>query len=171
LHGDAELVYVLRKLRRRLIAPHLGKDLVLVYIRADFEVHRQFQRAVVAVDRLHVIHVVHAAHLLLDGRGDGLLDGQRIGAGVSCFHQDLGRHDVGKLRDRQTEVGDDADDRHHNRNDDRDDGTINEKFGHGGLLSETETWNRFSFRFELNRFRLVSLPAASTVSRQLANPL
>ena len=40
LHRDAELVYVLRQLRTRLIAPHLGEDLVLVHIRADFKVDR-----------------------------------------------------------------------------------------------------------------------------------
>jgi hypothetical protein len=65
--------------------------------------------AAVGVDRVHVIHLVHAAHLLLDRRGDGLLDGQRIRAGVVRLHLDFRRRDLRILRDRQTEKGCTAD--------------------------------------------------------------
>ncbi len=54
------------------------------------------------VDRVHVVHVVDAAHLLLDGRGDGLFDGLRVGADVGRLHLHFGRRDRGKLRHRES---------------------------------------------------------------------
>ena len=66
----------------------------------DIEVHRQLQRAVVGVEGIHVFHVVHAGHLLLDGHGHGLLDGEGIRAGVGGVHLDLRVGDVGELGDR-----------------------------------------------------------------------
>ena len=62
----------------------------------DVEVDRELHRAVVRVDGIHVVHVVHAAHLLLDGRGYGLLDGLRIGAGIGRLNQDFRRNDLGE---------------------------------------------------------------------------
>ena len=80
------------------------------------------------VQRIHVVHVVHAAHLLLDGRGHGLLEGLRIGADVGGLDLNFRRRDVGKLRDRQTQDGDRADDHHEDRDHHRDDGTVDEEF-------------------------------------------
>ena len=50
----------------------------------DVERDGQRHRAVVGVGRLHVEHVVDAVHLLLERRGDRLLDRERVGAGVVC---------------------------------------------------------------------------------------
>ncbi len=60
-----------------------------------------------------------------------LLDGQRVGAGVGAGDDDLRRHDVGELRDRQraastTRPREDGDD----RDDDRDDRTADEEGSH-----------------------------------------
>ena len=51
-----------------------------------------------AVQRVHVVHVVDAAHLLLDGRGHGLLDGLRIGADVGRANLHFRRRDRRELR-------------------------------------------------------------------------
>ena len=41
------------------------------------------------VQRIHVVHVVDAAHLLLDGSGDRLLDGLRVRAHVDRLEPEL----------------------------------------------------------------------------------
>ena len=62
--------------------------------------------AVVGIDRIHVFHALDAVDLLLDRRGHGLLDGQRIRADIGRVHLDLRRDDVRVLRDGQTRHGD-----------------------------------------------------------------
>ncbi len=37
----------------------------------------------IGVDRVHVVHVVDAAHLLFDRSGHGLFNGSRIGPGIT----------------------------------------------------------------------------------------
>ena len=103
----------------------LNVHLVDVGLRVDVERHGQRHRAVVRVGRLHVEHVVDAVHLLLERRRDGLLDRQGVSARVLRRDDDLWRHDLRELSDRQTaqghhatEHGDDGDD----NSDDRDAG-------------------------------------------------
>src|SRR6516225_8140471 len=50
-----------------------------------------------------VDHALGAVHLRVDGRGDRLLDGDRVGAGVHGGRLDLGRRDLGELCDGQAE--------------------------------------------------------------------
>ena len=60
-------------------------------------------QATVLVERIHVFHVVHATHLLLDRRGDGLVHRQRVGARVSGLYLDLRVSDVRELGGGQAE--------------------------------------------------------------------
>ena len=64
--------------------------------------------AVGAADRLIVERVVDAVDLLLDRLRHRGLDQLGVGAGIVRRELDLGRHDVGKLRDRNERDGDDA---------------------------------------------------------------
>src|SRR5713101_16172 len=118
--GEAELIDVRRQVRLRLRHAVGHVDLVDVRVGVDVEGHRQLHGAVVGVGGLHVEHVVHAVHRLLERRGDRLLDGQRVRAGEGGGDDDLGRDDRRVLRDRQAahrqkapHDGDDRDDHRH----------------------------------------------------------
>ena len=102
LDRDALIVHRAGQLRGRLALPHLRENLVGVRIGLDVEIHRQLHRAVVGVQGIHVFHVVHAGHLLLDGRGHRLFNGGGVRARIGGVHLDLRIGDVGKLRDGQT---------------------------------------------------------------------
>ena len=108
----------------------LRVDLVLVDVGVDVECHELLQRVVVGVDRLHVQHVVHAVHLLLDRRGDRLLDRHRVRSRVGSRDDDLRRNDVGELRHRKPPQRDEPRDDRHDRDDDSDDGPADEESGH-----------------------------------------
>ena len=111
---------------------HLGQHLVGARIGGDVEVDAQVHLAAAAgAGRVHVDHVVHAAHLLLDGRGHGLLDGQRVGARVGGLHEDLGRRDVRVERDGQPGHGHQPQQDHQDGDHDGHDGAIDEEPGHG----------------------------------------
>src|SRR5262249_1010628 len=78
----------------------------------------------------HIEHVVHAVHLLLQRRGDGLLNGDSICACIRRRDDDLRRHNLRKLRQGQAaqrdETAQDAEDRdHHGHN-----GWVDEAVGH-----------------------------------------
>ena len=108
----------------------LGEHVVDVCVGLDIEVHVHAHQTVVGVDRIHVVHVVHAAHLLLDGRGDRLLDGLRVGPDVIRLNKDFGRDDFGKLSDGQAGKRDQADDDRDDRDHHGHDGTVDEEFIH-----------------------------------------
>ncbi len=102
LHGDAEVGDVLRKLRGRLRFAHLGEHQIGVGIGLHVEVDDHGHLPVArGVERVHVVQVVDAAHLLLDGRGDGLLDGLRVGADIVRANLHFRRRDRRELRDGQ----------------------------------------------------------------------
>jgi hypothetical protein len=67
---------------------------------------------VAGVDRIHVDHVVHALHLLLNRRGDRLFERDGVRAHVSGAQLDFRRRNVRKLGDGKLDQGDDADHRH-----------------------------------------------------------
>jgi hypothetical protein len=50
---------------------------------------------------IHVVHIIHPAHLFLDGRGDGLLHGFGIRADEGGLDADFRRNDAGELGDGQ----------------------------------------------------------------------
>ena len=114
----------------RLRQPVLNLHLVEIDVGADLEVDLQRHRAVVAVDRLHVDHVLRAVDLLLDRSGDRLFDGERVRAGVDRRGLDLGRHDLGKLRDREPEDHHGAGDHKKNGHDHRHDWPVDEEPRH-----------------------------------------
>ena len=120
-NGDAGDVDDRRKLRLRLRDAELREDLIDVGVGLDVEVDVERGLAVVGVDGLHVDHVVDAVHLLFERRGDGLLECFGVGAGVGGLDLDLGRNDVGVLRDGQAQHRHEADDDGEDRDDDGDD--------------------------------------------------
>src|SRR4029077_7332015 len=128
--GDTLRPHVLRELRLRLRVAHVRQDLIDVGVAGDVEVDAQRARAVARVRRVHVDHPRHTAHLLLDGRRDRLLAGERIGAGIRRGQLDLGGRDVRVERDRQRHHRHDPHQRHEDRDDHRDDRAVDEEAGH-----------------------------------------
>ena len=131
LDGDAVLLNVERQLRLGLHVAHLHQDLIGVGHRGDVEVDLQRHRAVAGVVGVHVDHVVHALHLLLDRRGNRVCHRDRIGADVGRLQLDLRRGDVGEQGDGELHHGDDPHDHHDDRDDHRHDGPVDEELGHG----------------------------------------
>jgi hypothetical protein len=84
-------------LRLGLVDAELPEYLVNVGTGLDVEVHKQLHYSVVGAHGVHVNHIVHAVHLLLDGCGDGLRESLGVSAGISGGHQNLRRNDIGKL--------------------------------------------------------------------------
>ena len=88
-------------MRLGLRIAQLSEHVVDIRVGLDIEVHVHAHQAIVGVDRIHVVHVIHAAHLLLNGRGNRLFDGLRVGSDVIRLNKDFGRDDFGKLSDGQ----------------------------------------------------------------------
>ena len=120
-----------RQLRVGLSLPHLCEDLVVGRIGLHAEEHIECHAAVVGVDRIHVFHALDAIDLLLDRRGNRLLDRQRVGADVGRVHLDLRRNDVRVLGDGQPRHGNKTDDDRDDGNDHRHDRSVDEKLRHG----------------------------------------
>ena len=80
------------------------------------------------VERIHVVHVVDAAHLLLDRRGYGLFHGLSVGSRVYGRYLNFGRRDLRKQRYRQSEDTDCPHDHHQNGDHHRHDRTVDEEF-------------------------------------------
>ena len=97
MHRHPGIAHVGRQLRLGLTLAHLREKLVGVRVGGNVEVDRQRRLPVIRVDRIHVVHVVDARHLLLDRRRHGLFDGQCISPGVAAVDLDLRRNDVRKL--------------------------------------------------------------------------
>src|SRR5262249_32838516 len=97
----------------------------------DVEVHAQLHLAARAlVERVHVEHLVHTAHLLLDGRGDRLLERHRVGPRVARGEEDLGWRDVRVERDGQLSRLHEPDDHHEDGDHHGDDGAVDEEACH-----------------------------------------
>ncbi len=135
LESDSVAVHRGRQLTGCQLFARLREQQVRVGISFEIEIDKQ-RRLLVGggVQGVHVGHVVHAVHLLLDGRGDRILECLGIGAWVIGLQPDFGRCDVRKLRYRQGRDRDCADDDHKDRNDHRHDRPIDEEFGHDSFL-------------------------------------
>ncbi len=70
LSRQAIVAYVRGQAGERLREPVLDLHLIEVDVGADLEIGLQRHRAVVAVDRLHVEHILGAVDLFLDRSGD-----------------------------------------------------------------------------------------------------
>jgi hypothetical protein len=119
-----------RKIGLGLRQTVLDVDLIDVGLRVDIERHGERHRAVVGIGRLHVQHVVGPVHLLFERCRHGLLDRERVGARILRRHQDLRRHDLRKLRDRQPAHGHQSAEDRDDGDDDRDNGSTNEESRH-----------------------------------------
>ena len=123
---------VLRQLRLGLRVAQVGEHLVVTRVGVDVEVHAQVHLAAGGLaGRVHVEHVVHAGHLLLDRRRHRLLQRLRIRAGIGRAQENLGRGDVGILRDGQLHHHHEAGDHHEDRDHHRHDRPVDEELGHG----------------------------------------
>ena len=135
LHRYAKGVHFGGKLRRGKRRTQLGQNQIGVGIRVHVEIddhsHLAFSGC---VQRVHVVHVVHTAHLLLDRRGNGLLDGLCVGACVNSGDLHLGRSNLGEQSDGQSGDGHCAGNHGQDRDHHRHNRTADEESGHG-LLS------------------------------------
>ncbi len=110
----------------------LRENVIIVGIGFCVEVHDQAaDRVAVCTQRIHVVHVVHAAHLLLDGRGNCLLQGLRVRPDIRSQDLNLGRSDAGKQRDRQAQDGERANQHQNDGDHHGNDGTVDKKLWHG----------------------------------------
>ncbi len=126
-----KVAHVSGQLRLRLGVAQLGQHVVNVRVGLQIEVDEHSHQAVVGVDRIHVVHVIHPAHLLFDGSGNRLLNRLRVGAYIVGLDKDLGRNNLGELGNRQAQHRDQADDDHDDGDHHGHDGSVDEEFGHG----------------------------------------
>ena len=118
-----------RQLRQRDLHPVVDVDRIDVGIGAELERGGQRIAAVVTARALHVDHLVDADDLRLDRLRDGSVDHGGVGAGIHRRDRDLGRHDIGILRNRHRHIGQRAGDRGDDGDDDREARTVDENRG------------------------------------------
>src|SRR5208282_1322400 len=101
LDGDAVVGDVDGQLRGGLGGAQLREDEIGIgvgfYVVVDDEAHEAVGSG---VEGVHVIHVVDATHLLLDGSGDGLFDGLGVSANVGGENLHFWRNDIGEKSNR-----------------------------------------------------------------------
>ena len=110
---------LLRQLRDRRLDAIVDIDRVDVGIGAELEAHRESVCAVISARALHVDHLVDADDLRLQRLRHGRLEHLGGRARVHRRDLDLGRHDIGELRDRNPRERQEAAQRDDDRDDDR----------------------------------------------------
>src|SRR4029077_19408344 len=106
----------------------LRENEVVVGVGLRVEVDDQGGRRVSGgIQRIHVVHVVYAAHLLLERRGHGLFQGLRVGADVGGENLNFRRRNVGELCNRKTKDRQGANEHQDDGNYHGDDGAVDEK--------------------------------------------
>ena len=135
--GDADALplHVLRQPRQRELQLVLHLHLRDVGVGARLEGERDLRVAGRVARRGHVAQVVEPVHALLDDLRDRVLEGLRGRAGVARLDADRRRGDGRVLRDRQEEDRERAGHHHDDRDDPREDGTVDEEPGHGSPWS------------------------------------
>ena len=136
-HRDAASAHVLGQARLGDRDAVLDQDLRGVEVGPEREGDGERELAVAGRLADHVEHVVDAVDLLLERRRDGLADHLGRGAGIARGDLDGRRGDLGVLRDRQRDVGGEADQDDQDRADRREDRPVDEEMGeaHGGQLA------------------------------------
>jgi hypothetical protein len=122
------------QLRSRLCLPQLRQHEIGIRIGLHVVVHNQTHQPIGRrVQRIHVVHVVDAAHLLLDRRRDRLLDSFCVRAHIGCENLNFWRNDVRKLRHRKRDDCYRSHDHHEDGNDNGHDWAIDEELGHWSI--------------------------------------
>src|SRR5208282_712100 len=106
-----------------------------VGIASDIESGGDGADAVVAAGGGNVLHALGAVDLLLENGGDGGFDGLGAGSGINGADTDLGRGEVGKLRDGQRGDADGASENNEQGADGREYGAMNKEVDHGKKFS------------------------------------
>jgi hypothetical protein len=101
IHRHALAAHFERQARLGLLDAVVDVERRLVDVGADVEGDLDLHHALRGGGRAHVDHVLDAVDLVLERRGDGLLQHQRRGARVDRLHGDHRRRDLGILRHRQ----------------------------------------------------------------------
>ena len=130
LDRHAVLLDLGRELGLGRLHPVLDVDGGHVLRVADVERGHDVRHAVAGAVGVVIDHPLGAVDLLLDRRGDGPGDAQGVGPGVGRGHLDLGRGDLGILRDRQQERADPADQEHQEGRDRGEDRPADEEVDH-----------------------------------------
>ena len=144
-HGHAELLDFAGQLGVGLGVAQVAEHLVHLRGAADFEGDVEAHGAVVGGGAGHVLHAADAAHLLLDGRGDGVGDGAAIGSRVRGGDADLRRGDVGVLRDGQHGRAEESAEQNHEGEADGDDGAADEEGVHRRLRRRAAAGRSIAF--------------------------
>ena len=117
------------QLRERLLHAVLHLHERHVAVRADLERDAERVGAVVGAGRRHEQHVLHAVHLVLERRGDGVHHLGRVRAGVGAVHHDARRLHFRVLRHGQLEERHRAGEGEDDRDDAREARTLDEEAG------------------------------------------
>ena len=128
LHRDALNLHRLGQRRQSARHAVLHQDLRGIEIGADRKGYGEAVAAVARIRRLHVDHILDAVDLLLDRQRHGVHERAGAGSGIAGRHLNGRRDDVGILGDRQAVERDSADQNHQDRDDVREDRTLDEEF-------------------------------------------
>jgi hypothetical protein len=105
----------------------LRQNLIDIRIRLHPKIDNDRRLPGVGVDRIHVVHVVDAADLLLEWSGNRLLDGLCVRTRIRGRHLYFRRNDIRELRYRQRHHGNCAYDHHDDGDHHRDNRTIDKE--------------------------------------------
>jgi hypothetical protein len=120
---------LLGQLRERRLHAIVDVDRGDVGIGAKLETYREGVRAVIAARTLHVDHLVDADDLRLKRLRHGRLQHLRGGAWIDRGDLDLGRYDIGELRNRNPGEGQEPAQRDDDRDNDREPWPVDEDGG------------------------------------------
>ena len=124
---DSKRPHFLGQSRERLGDAVLHLHLREIDVRADLERDGESERAVGCGRRCHVEHSLDAVDCVLEWRADCLREHSWICAGILRANGDRRGRDFGILADRQTEEGEQPGGENYERQNDREDRTVDEE--------------------------------------------